>query len=111
MMVIDFQQARRNMVVSQVRTWEVLDERVLKAMGGLAREEFVPSQYRNVAFIDSEIPIGHAQTMAAPKLAGRMLQALEVQPRDKVLEVGTGTGYGTALLATLALLILQAPSA
>lgn len=102
MTVIDFQQARRSMVVSQVRTWEVLDERVLDAMAGLAREEFVPGCYRNLAFVDTEIPIGQAQTMAAPKLVGRMLQSLKVQARDKVLEVGTGTGYSTALLANLA---------
>jgi protein-L-isoaspartate(D-aspartate) O-methyltransferase len=102
MMVMNFDQARHNMVVSQVRTWEVLDERVLDAMARLPREDFVPAQYRNLAFIDTEIPIGHGQVMSAPKVVGRLLQALDIHPQDKVLEVGTGTGYTTALLATLA---------
>jgi protein-L-isoaspartate(D-aspartate) O-methyltransferase len=102
MMTTNFDLARRNMVVSQVRTWEVLDERVLEAMARLPREDFVPAQFRTLAFIDKDIPIGNGEVLPAAKVVGRLLQALDVQPHDKVLEVGTGTGYTTALLATLA---------
>jgi protein-L-isoaspartate(D-aspartate) O-methyltransferase len=102
MMALDFEQARRNMVASQVRTWEVLDDRVLEAMDRIPREEFVPAPFRTLAFIDTEIPLGQGQVMMAPKVVGRMLQALEIKTTDRILEVGTGSGYATALLATLA---------
>jgi protein-L-isoaspartate(D-aspartate) O-methyltransferase len=99
---VNFELARRNMLAQQVRPWGVLDDRVLEAMQHVPREDFVPSRYRNLAFTDLELPIGHDQVMMAPKLAGRMLQALNVQPTNRVLEVGTGTGYTAALLARLA---------
>lgn len=101
-MALNFDMARHNMVVSQIRTWEVLDDRVLEAMASLPREDFAPLPYRNLALTDMEIPIGHGQTMVSPKMAGRILQHLRIQPRNKILEVGTGTGYMTALLAKLA---------
>jgi len=63
------------------------------------REEFVPAQYRSLAFVDMEIPLGHGETMLAPRLEARMLQELAVRPGDRILEVGTGSGYMTALLA------------
>ena len=99
---VNFELARHNMIVQQVRPWGVLDDRVLDAMQHIPREDFVPAQYRNLAFTDLELPIGQGEVMMAPKVVGRMLQALDVQPRDRVLEVGTGTGYVTALLARLA---------
>jgi protein-L-isoaspartate(D-aspartate) O-methyltransferase len=80
----------------------VLDERVLRAFAETPREEFVPREYRDLAFADVEIPLAHGQSMLAPKVEGRILQALQVEPIDEVLVVGTGSGYLTACLARLA---------
>jgi protein-L-isoaspartate(D-aspartate) O-methyltransferase len=93
--------ARQQMVDQQIRTWEVLDPRVLDAISAVPREAFVPSQYRELAFADSPLPIGFGQSMLAPKIQGRILQALGVNPADRVLEVGTGTGYLSACLSLL----------
>jgi protein-L-isoaspartate(D-aspartate) O-methyltransferase len=90
------------MVDQQVRTWEVLDPRVLRALGAVERERFVPEAYRDVAFADAPIPIGHGQSLLAPKLHGRILQALELEPGSSALEIGTGTGYLSACLGLLA---------
>jgi protein-L-isoaspartate(D-aspartate) O-methyltransferase len=100
-MPLDFERARFNMVEQQVRPWEVLDPRVLDVMGKVRREDFVPTRWRKLAFADVEIPLGHGETMNKPVLQGRILQALEVQPCDTVLEIGTGSGYLTACLAHL----------
>src|SRR5512134_2661979 len=89
------------MVEQQIRPWEVLDQRVLDLLLHVRREEFVPSRYRALAFADMEIPLGHGETMLAPKIEARMLQELAVAPGDRILEVGTGSGYMTALLASL----------
>lgn len=94
--------ARRQMIDQQVRAWDVLDPRVLEALAAVPRERFVPEQYRSVAFADTAIPIGHGQTMLAPKIEGRMLQALGLERGERVLEVGTGTGFFAACLAELA---------
>jgi protein-L-isoaspartate(D-aspartate) O-methyltransferase len=93
--------ARQQMVDQQIRTWEVLDPRVLSAMSAVPREAFVPAEYRELAFADAPIPIGHGQSMLAPKVQGRILQALGIGARDDVLEVGTGTGYLSACLSLL----------
>ena len=93
--------ARHQMVDQQIRTWEVLDPRVLDALAAVPRETFVPAQYRELAFADAPIPIGFGQTMLAPKLQGRILQALGVNANDSVLEVGSGTGYLSACLSLL----------
>jgi protein-L-isoaspartate(D-aspartate) O-methyltransferase len=93
--------ARRQMVDQQIRTWEVLDPRVLDALALVPREAFVPAEYRELAFADTPIPIGFGQVMLAPKLQGRILQALGVGATDSVLEVGSGTGYLSAILSLL----------
>ncbi len=93
--------ARFNMIEQQVRTWDVLDERVLAVMRKLPREGFVPDGYRGLAYADIEIPLGERTAMLAPKLVGRLLQALDVQPHETIFEIGTGTGYVTACLAHL----------
>jgi protein-L-isoaspartate(D-aspartate) O-methyltransferase len=96
---IDVERARFNMVEQQIRPWEVLDQEVLDLLFAVRREEFVPAQYRSLAFVDTEIPLGHGEKMLAPKIEARMVQALTVKPGDRILEVGTGSGYMTALLA------------
>ena len=99
----DIEHARYNMVEQQIRTWEVLDQNVLDLLFAVRREEFVPPQYRSLAFVDMEIPLADhsvaGQSMLAPKLEARMLQELAIKPTDRILEVGTGSGYMTALLA------------
>jgi len=93
--------ARQQMVDQQIRTWEVLDPRVLDALSLVPREAFVPPEYRELAFADAQIPIGLGQSMLAPKLQGRVLQAVSVAATDSVLEIGTGTGYLAAVLSLL----------
>lgn len=99
-MNIDF--ARQQMVEQQVRTCEVFDATVLQVLARVPREQFVPAGFETLAFADTTLPIGHEQVMMTPIVEGRVLQALAVQPSDKVLEVGTGSGFLTACLARLA---------
>lgn len=94
--------ARQQMVDQQIRTWEVLDPRVLDVFAMVPREAFVPAQYRELAFADAAIPIGLGQSMLAPNIQGRILQALSVAAGDEVLEVGSGNGYLAACLSLLA---------
>ena len=96
---MNLEQARANMVEQQIRTWEVLDQDVLDLLYTVPREEFVPQSYRNLAFTDMEVPIGEGQKMWPPKMEARVLQELAVKKTDRVLEIGTGSGYLTALLA------------
>ena len=99
MSAINVEQARLNMIEHQIRPWEVLDQNVLDLLYAVKREDFVPAAYRMLAFSDLEIPIGQGELMWSPKLEARVLQELAVKPTDQVLEVGTGSGYFTALLA------------
>jgi protein-L-isoaspartate(D-aspartate) O-methyltransferase len=94
--------ARQQMVDQQIRTWEVLDPRVLDVLSAVPREAFVPAAYRELAFAETPIPIGFGQSMLAPLLQGRILQALGIGAADSALEVGTGTGYMSACLSMLA---------
>ncbi len=99
---MDFEQARFNMVEQQIRTWEVLDPVVLDLLSTVHREDYVPAQYRNLAFADLEVPLGQGEHMLQPKLEARLVQEAAVHREDRVLEIGTGSGYMTALLASLA---------
>jgi len=94
--------AKRQMLHQQIRTWNVFDPDVLDAIGSLSRADFVPPEYSEVAYADAEIPIGNGRWMMAPKVEGRILQSLDLGPDDRVLEIGTGSGYLTACLARLA---------
>lgn len=93
--------ARFNMVEQQVRTWDVLDQRVLDLLESLPRHGFVEERYRRLAYADLNLPLPHDQEMLSPKLEGRILQSLAIQPNERVLEIGTGSGYFTACLARL----------
>lgn len=100
--MFDVQFARRQMIEQQVRAWEVLDLRVLDVLQQVPREDFAPPEYRELAFADTSVPLGHGQVMLAPKVEGRILQALEIRPDDTALEVGTGSGFFAACLGRLA---------
>ena len=97
---MDIEQARYNMVEQQIRPWDVLNQDVLDLLFKVRREDFVPSAHQALAFVDMEIPLGHGQAMWTPKLEARVLQELDIRPNDRVLEIGTGSGYLTALLAS-----------
>ena len=98
---MDFDKARFNMVEQQIRPWEVLDPTVLGLLMTVRREDFVPTPYRQLAFADVEIPLSDKAVMLAPKIEAKMLQDVGLKPADRVLEVGTGSGYMAALLASL----------
>jgi len=95
----DHQLARHNMVVQQIRPCNVVDDRLLGLLEAVPREAFVPADCENLAFADTQIPLGHGQRMMKPLVEANMLQALNVQPTETVLEIGTGSGFVTALLA------------
>ncbi len=98
---MDIEAARQNMVNCQLKTWDVFDQKVLDLFETVKRECFVPDDYRNLAFADTTIKIGPTQNMFSPKVEARILQALDIKKNEKVLEIGTGTGYFTSLLASL----------
>lgn len=101
-MTMNLEQARQNMVDNQVRTWEVVDLRVLDVLGGLRREDFVPKAWRNMAFTDMPLPLGHGEMMMKPVVEGRLLQGVAPRADETVLEIGTGSGFLTACLARMA---------
>lgn len=100
-------QARYHMIQQQIRPWNVSDNEVLDLLSVVRREDFVPAAYRSLAFMDIEIPLqgvpeeaaARGQTMLPPRMEARLLQDLQIKPTDRVLEVGTGSGYMAALLA------------
>lgn len=100
--MLDMEQARFNMIEQQIRPCEVLEGRILELLKHIRREHFVPEGKREMAFMDMEIPLGYGVSMWQPKLEARTVQELHLTRSDKVLEVGTGSGYLTALLALLA---------
>ncbi|MCW9013635.1 MAG: protein-L-isoaspartate O-methyltransferase [Gammaproteobacteria bacterium] len=101
MSAVNLDQARFNMVEQQVRPWDVLDPKILRTLEQIPREAFVPAAYKNLAYADTAIPLGHNEAMMHPIMEGRLLQALDIQPTDEILEIGTGSGYLTACLAHL----------
>jgi len=106
---MDLNQARFNMIEQQIRPWEVLDPQVLELLAVVRREDFVPLAHQALAFVDMEIPTGDqpGQVMLAPRVQARLVQDLAVKKTDKVLEIGTGTGFMTALLAHQAAQVLS----
>lgn len=97
-----FSALRQHMVTSQLRNRDIRDERVLDVMGRVPRHEFVGEYDRRQAYEDHPLPIGEQQTISQPYIVALMLELLELTPKDRVLEIGTGSGYVTALLAELA---------
>ena len=97
----DIEQARFNMIEQQIRPAEVLDQHVLTTIANTPREAFVPANYQGLAFSDINIPLPNGQVMMKPIMEARLLQALNIQATDSILEIGTGSGYFTALLAKL----------
>ncbi len=91
--------ARFNMIEQQIRPWEVLDQNVLSLLAAVRREDFVPPAMRALAFVDTQVPLGEGQVMLEPKVEARLLQELQLLPTDRVLEVGTGSGFMAALMA------------
>ncbi len=106
---MDLNQARFNMIEQQIRPWEVLDPQVLALLSVVRREDFVPLAHKALAFVDMEIPLGSApnQVMLAPRVQARLLQDLAVKKTDKVLDIGTGSGFMAALLANQAAHVLS----
>ncbi len=95
---MNIEQARFNMIEQQIRPWDVLDKGVLGLLAVVRREDFVPTAYKSLAFVDTEIPLAEGEAMLAPRVEARMLQDLQVQRHERVLEVGTGSGFMAALL-------------
>ena len=98
---MDFELARANMIEQQIRPWNVLEMQTLEALGAIRREDFVPEESRHLAFVDTQIPIGHGEVMLEPKVGARLVESLDLNANSRVLEIGCGTGYLTALLSSI----------
>ncbi|WP_269531787.1 protein-L-isoaspartate O-methyltransferase [Chitinimonas sp. BJYL2] len=98
---MDWEQARYYMVEQQIRPWDVLDQTILGLLLELKREDFVPAAHRDLALVDMELPLGNGQRMLQPKLEARIAQEVALTGKERVLEIGTGGAYLTALLARL----------
>ena len=96
---MNIEQARYNMIEQQIRPWNVLDPHVLELLGAVKREDFVPLAHKALAFVDMEIPLPGGQVLLAPKVEARLVQEVNAQRHEKVLQIGAGSGYVTALLA------------
>jgi len=99
---MNYEQARFNMVEQQIRPWSVLDDTVLQIMGSVPRDTFVSDDVKPMAYADIEIPLEHGESMMFPRMEGRLLQELEIDIDDECLEIGTGSGFVTACMATMA---------
>ena len=98
---MNYNLARQNMIEQQIRTWEVLDQRILDLLAEIHREDFLPAEYKSLALADMNIPLENEQVAMTPKMEARILQTLDITDRDRILEIGTGCGYLTALLSRL----------
>ncbi|MGB9991543.1 protein-L-isoaspartate O-methyltransferase family protein [Massilia sp. SM-13] len=96
---MNIEQARFNMIEQQIRPWDVLDKDILDLLLVVKRENFVPAAYKNLAFVDTEIPLAGGESMLTPKIEARIVQDAQVKKHENVLLVGAGTGYLAALLA------------
>jgi protein-L-isoaspartate(D-aspartate) O-methyltransferase len=99
---MDIKQARKNVIEQQIRPWGGLNIRANQALIDIPRENFVPEEYQNLVFADMEIPLTNSEKMLSPKIEGRILDSLDLKGHEDVLEIGTGSGYFTAVLASLA---------
>lgn len=106
-MTIDYSHARELMVEQQIRPWDVLEIRVLDVLARLPREAFVAESHKALAYADIELPLGFGQKMMKPVIEGRTLQALDLQPGEEVLEIGTGSGFLSACMGELAREVLS----
>jgi len=104
---MNIEQARFNMIEQQIRPWNVLDAQILALLSAVKREDFTPAAQRSLAFVDMELPLSDTACMLSPKVEARMLQDLKVQPTDRVLEIGAGSGHMAALLAHRAAHVLS----
>ena len=102
MTAVNIEQAKFNMIEQQVRPWDVLDPKILETLKQISRDAYVSDEYKNLAYADTAIPLGNGHNMMHPVVEGRLLQALDIQPMDEVLEIGTGSGFVTACLAHMA---------
>lgn len=102
MNTLNFEEARHNMVVQQIQPWNVKDDRTLDLLSLVPREDFVPAEFKQSAFTDMAIPLGNGQEMLQPKMEAFIIQTLNINDKEKVLEIGTGSGYLTALMASQA---------
>ena len=100
---MDIKQARKNVIEQQIRPWGGLNIRANQALIDIPRENFVPEEYQNLVFADMEIPLNNSEKMLSPKIEGRILDSLDLKGHEDVLEIGTGSGYFTAVLASLAM--------
>ena len=98
---MDIKQARKNVIEQQIRPWGGLNIRANQALIDIPRENFVPEEYQNLVFADMEIPLNNSEKMLSPKIEGRILDSLDLQGHEDVFEIGTGSGYFTAVLASL----------
>ncbi len=96
---MNVEQARFNMIEQQIRPWDVLDAGVLSLLAMMRREDFVPAEHKALAFVDAEVPLPGGQFMLSPKVEARLLQEAQVQRHERVLEIGTGSGFMAALLS------------
>ena len=98
---MDIKQARKNVIEQQIRPWGGLNVRANQALSDIPRENFVPEEYLSLVFADIEIPLVNGAKMFSPKIEGRILDSLDIQGHETVLEIGTGSGYFTSVLAKL----------